>query len=149
MEEEKVGEIYLPQERRDYPRVAIAVKVRYRVLDDTEEDKNIKKNFDPEKIFSKYCESTTINISSSGLLMFVEEEIPVKSFIVVNMYIPLPGLSCSCKVMGEVVRCEKEDEKKYKLAIKFLKVLWHNLNKYKFLTLTDLLDIKGEEIKLD
>lgn len=145
---EKEGEILLPQERRDYPRIAITIKARYRVLENNSEDKELIKHFDAEKIFSKYNENSTINMSSSGLLMYSDEEVPLKSFIAVNMYIPLPGLSCSCKVLGEVVRCEKEGEK-YKLAIKFLKVLWHNLNKYKFLTLTDLLDIKGEEIKID
>ncbi len=145
---EKQGQILLPQERRDYPRIAISVNVRYRVLGDELEDKEIIKHFDPEKIFLKYNENITENISASGLLMYSDEEIPVKSLIAVNMYIPLPGLSCSCKVLGEVVRCEK-DEKKYKMAVKFLKVLWHNLNKYKFLTLTDLLEIKGEDIKID
>ncbi len=145
---EKEAEILLPQERRDYPRISINVKVRYRVLTNDPEDKELIKHFDADKILSKYDENITVNMSSSGLLMYTEEEIPIKSFIAVNMYIPLPGLSCSCKVLGEVVRCEKENEK-YKLAIKFLKVLWHNLNKYKFLTLTDLLDIKGEEIKID
>ncbi len=145
---EKEAEILLPQERRDYPRISINIKVRYRVITDEPGDKNLIKHFDADKILSKYNENTTINMSSSGLLMYTNEEIPVKSFIAVNMYIPLPGLSCSCKVLGEVVRSEKENEK-FKLAVKFLKVLWHNLNKYRFLTLTDLLDIKGEEIKID
>lgn len=145
---EKEGEILLPKERRDYPRIAVNVKVRYRILENTKEDMDLIKHFDADKIFLEYNESNTLNMSSSGLLMYIDEEMQVKSFIAVNMYIPLPGLSCSCKVLGEVVRCERENEK-YKVAIKFLKVLWHNLNKYKFLTLIDLLEIKGEEIKID
>ncbi|MCX7698835.1 MAG: hypothetical protein N2114_05165, partial [Candidatus Goldbacteria bacterium] len=57
----KEGELLVPQERREYPRVAINVKVRYRVLDDTEEDKNLIKNFDPDKIFHEYSESKVVN----------------------------------------------------------------------------------------
>ena len=80
--------------------------------------------------------------------MYADREIPVKTFIAINMYIPLPGLSCSCKTLAEVVRCERQNDK-YLIGLKFLKVLYHNLNKYKFLTLTDLLEIKGEDIKID
>lgn len=150
----KEGELLVPQERRDYPRIAINVQVRYRVLDDTEEDKNLIKNFDPDKIFYEYNESKVVNISTSGLLMHTKEEIPVKKFVVICMYLPLPGLSCNIKALAEVVRCEpaQEDVKKhgyqYNVALKFLKVIHHSLNKFKFLSLIELLDVKGDNIKL-
>jgi hypothetical protein len=150
----KEGELLVPQERRDYPRVAINVQVRYRVLDDTEEDKNLIKNFDPDKIFHEYNESKVVNISTSGLLMHTKEEIPVKKFVVVCMYLPLPGLSCNIKTLAEVIRSEPapEDVKKqgyqYNVALKFLKVIHHSLNKFKFLSLIELLDVKGDNIKL-
>lgn len=143
-EEKKEGDLLLPQERRDYPRVSFSIKVHYRVLEHTQADEHLTKHFDADKIFAQ---TDALNLSSSGLLMVVDEQIPVKSFVAVSMYIPLPGLSCKCRVLGEVMRCEYA-EGKFSIGIKFLKVFWHDLNKYKFVTLTDLLNIKGEDIKL-
>lgn len=150
----KEGELLIPQERRDYPRIAINVKVRYRVLDDTEEDRNLIKHFDPDKILSEFSESKVVNISTSGLLMHTKEEISIKKFVVMCMYLPLPGLSCNIKSLAEVIRCEEApaDVKKqgynYNIALKFLKVIHHSLNKFKFLSLIELLDVKGDNIKL-
>ena len=143
-EEKNEGELLLPQEKRDYPRIAINVKVMYRVLDNDEADKALVKHFDPEKVFQACKMSEVINVSTSGLLMYTVENIPDKSFVAVNMYIPLPGLSCACRAVAEVIRCEKQKDK-YLIGLKFLKVIHHNLNKYKFLTLNDLLEIKGGE----
>ncbi len=143
-EEKNEGELLLPQEKRDYPRIAINVKVMYRVLDNDEADKALVKHFDPEKVFRDCKTSEVINVSTSGLLMYTVENIPDKSFVAVNMYIPLPGLSCACRAVAEVIRCEKQKDK-YLIGLKFLKVIHHNLNKYKFLTLNDLLEIKGGE----
>jgi hypothetical protein len=153
-EEKTEGELLIPQERRDYPRVSLSVKVRYRILDDDEADKALTRHFDPEKIFTKYQESSLINVSTSGLLMYTSEEVRVKKFVAVSMYLPMPGLSCACKALAEVIRCDKDKESKesnkYVVALKFLKVIHHNLNKYRFITLTDILDIKGgENIKMD
>jgi len=150
----KEGELLVPQEHRDYPRVAINVKVRYRVLDDTESDKNLIKRFDADQILREYKESKVVNVSTSGLLMHTNEEIPVKKFVVVCMYLPLPGLSCDIKTLAEVIRCENASEyvKKqgyqFSVALKFLKVIHHSLNKFKFLSLVELLDVKGDNIKL-
>lgn len=150
----KEAELLVPQERRDYPRIAINVKVRYRVLDDTEEDRNLIKHFDPDQILRQYNESKVVNLSTSGLLMHTKEEIPVKKFVVVFMYLPLPGLSCNIKTLAEVIRCEPapEDVKKqgfqYNIALKFLKIIHHSLNKFKFLSLIELLDVTGDNIKL-
>jgi len=143
-EEKTEGELLLPQEKRDYPRVSLNVKVMYRVLDNDEADKALVKHFDPEKVFQACKTSEVINVSTSGLLMYTLENIPEKSFVAVNMYIPLPGLSCACRAVAEVIRSDKQQDK-YLIALKFLKVIHHNLNKYKFLTLTDLLEIKGGE----
>ncbi len=150
----KEGELLVPQERRDYPRIAINVKVRYRILDDTEEDRQLIKHFDPDIILKEYTESKVVNISTSGLLMHTKEEIPVKKFVIVHMYLPLPGLSCNIKTLAEVIRCDEapQDVKKqgyqYNIALKFLKVIHHSLNKFKFLSLIELLDVKGDNIKL-
>jgi len=143
-EEKNEGELLLPREKRDYPRISINVKVMYRVLDNDEADKAIVKHFDPEKVFQSCTVSEVINFSTSGLLMYTAENISLKSFVAVNMYIPLPGLSCACRAIAEVIRRE-EQKGRFLIGLKFLKVTHHNLNKYKFLTLTDLLEIKGGE----
>jgi hypothetical protein len=153
-EEKTEGELLLPQERRDYPRIAVSVKVRYRVLEDDEADKALTKHFDPEKIFTKFNESNLINVSTSGLLMHAPEDIPAKKFVAVSMVLPLPGLTCSCKALAEVIRTDVDKDPagavRYTVAIKFLKIINHSLNKYRFLTLNDLLDIKGgEDIKIN
>lgn len=145
---DREGELLVPQERREYPRVAVNVAVKYRVLTDDEADHAITKKFDSEQIFKKCNESQALNVSTSGLLMYTEEEIPQKKFIAVSMYLPLPGLSCACRALAEVVRCEKKGGG-FEVGVKFLKILHHKLNKYGFLTLTQLLEITGEEIKLD
>jgi hypothetical protein len=147
-DEIKDGELLVPKERRDYPRVAVNVRVKYRILENDEADQALVKHFDPEKIFTSCRECDVVNVSTSGLLMYTEEVLADKSFVAINMVLPLPGLSCSCKAIAEVIRCDKED-KKYLVALKFLKVIHHDLNKFKYMTLTDLLDIHGgENIKL-
>jgi hypothetical protein len=150
-EEKQEGELLLPQERRDYPRIAVSVKVHYRVLEDDEADKALTKHFDPEKIFIKCSESNMINVSTSGLLMVAPEKIPEKKFVAVSMLLPLPGLACMCKTLAEVIRCEADEKSPghFIVALKFLKIMHHSLNKFKFMTLNELLDIKGgEDIKL-
>jgi len=89
-----------------------------------------------------------LNVSTSGILMESKDSVDLKKFVAVSMYLPLPGLSCSCRALAEVVRCENTDEG-YMLGLKFLRVLYHNLNKYKFLTLADLLNMNGSEIKFE
>ncbi|HDQ26172.1 MAG TPA: PilZ domain-containing protein [bacterium] len=144
--EEKIeAELLLPRERRDYPRISVSVKVKYRMLDDDADDRNLVKHFDPEKIF---FESSAVNISASGLLMKTKEEIPLKKFIAISMYLPMPGISCNCRAIAEIVRCEK-DREIYLIGVKFLKVINHSLNKFKFLSLADLLNMKGDSIKID
>jgi len=144
----KTGDLLIPQERRDYPRVAVAVTVRYRLLEQNQADEAIHKKFNPDLIYEKYQSAEATNLSTSGLLMVTSENVPEKSFLLVSMYLPLPGLSCSATALAECIRCTGENGKNT-VALKFLKVLHHDLNKYKFCTLTDLLDIRGEEIKLD
>ena len=147
-EEKQEGELLLPKERRDYPRVSMNVKVKYRVLENDEADHALVKHFDPEKIFKECSISEVVNISTSGLLMYTAEEISPKAFVAVHMVLPLPGLACACKAIAEAIRCDREGER-FLVALKFLKVIHHDLNRFKFMTLTDLLDIKGgENIKL-
>jgi hypothetical protein len=148
IEDNKDAELLIPQERRDYPRIGINIHVKYRVLGTELEDAGITKRFDPDKTFEKSIQDKAINISTSGLLMYCAEEIKIKSFVAVSMYLPLPGLSCSCRALAQVIRCDPGNGN-YILALKFIKVLFHDLTKYKFMTLTDLLEIKGEDIKLD
>ena len=150
-EEKNEAELLIPKERRDYPRAAVSVSVRYRVLEDDEADRALTKHFDPEKIFEKFNESRVINVSSSGLLMYAHENINEKRFVAVSMVLPLPGLACMCKALAEVIRCDKDETEasRYIVALKFLKIIHHSLNKFKFMTLNELLDIKGgEDIKL-
>jgi hypothetical protein len=147
-EEKQEGELLLPKERRDYPRVAMNVMVKYRILEHDEADTALVKHFDPEKIFKSCSECEVVNVSTSGLLMYTKEEISQKSFVAINMVLPLPGLSCACKAIAEVIRCDKETDR-FLIALKFLKVIHHDLSKFKYMTLTDLLDIHGgENIKL-
>ncbi len=145
-EEKKEADLLIPQERRDYPRIAISVHVKYRILQNDPSDRELVKKFDPEKIFEQAGSATMVNISSSGLLMYAPEEIPEKSFVAVSMYLPLPGLSCSCRVLGECVRCIKEDDR-YSIGLQFLKVLHHDLNQFKYMALKDLLEINREPYK--
>lgn len=148
-EEKKDGELLVPQERREYPRASVNVKVKYRVLENDAADNALVKRFDPEKVLKEASVSEAVNISVSGLLMYTAEEIPVKSFVAVNMVLPLPGLSCACKVIAEAVRCDREGDK-FLVGLKFLKVIHHDLNKFKYMNLTDLLEIHGgENIKID
>jgi|SRR5208283_1846221 len=148
--EKKEGELLLPEERREYPRVAMTIKVLYRILDGSDEDQNLIKNFNAEAILTHYKEAESINLSKSGILMFADEEIKTKSFVSTSMYIPLPGFSCNVRALAEVVRCDRNEQKgKYIVALKFLKLLHHNLNKFKYVSLKDMLAIDGENIKID
>ena len=100
------------------------------------DDKNLKK-------------SESVNVSTGGVLMTTEEKLEQGSIIQLSMHMPLPGLSCNCAMLGEVVRCEQsEDKKSYRAAVKFTKIVHHNLNKYKYASLKDILNLEGEEISI-
>jgi len=148
MEEEIMGELRLPGEKREYPRMPLNVAVRYRVLENDEANAALGRNFDPDTILRQYSEGETIDVSKAGTLMFVNEEIPIKSVVAVNMYVSIPGIAANCKALAEVVRREKapEGEKyEYKTGLKFLKIMHHNLKNYKFLNFNDLLDVKEQK----
>lgn len=146
-EEKNDGELIIQgNEKREYPRVPMKVAVKYRILESEEAEKALTKYFDADRLLADSKKSETIDVSRSGLLMYVDDEVPIKSFIVVNMYISVPGISCSCKAIAQVVRRIKNEDTdskfNYKIAVKFLKILHHNLKNYKFLNLEQLLDIK-------
>lgn len=147
-EEQLEGEINFGTEKREHPRVLMKVPVRYKVLSSEEATKALNRLFDADIISQKFTEGETINVSKTGILMYTNEEVPIKSFIVVNMYISIPGIACNCKALAEIIRREKAfDSSKYlyKVALKFHKILHHNLKNYKFMKLNDLLDIKEEQ----
>jgi len=140
--EKEKGELLVPgSEKREYPRVAMRVKVRYRLLDVETAEKALTKAFDADKLLENYDMGETIDVSKNGILMVTEREIPIKSYLAINMYIAVPGIACACRAMAAVVRREKDGDN-YKVALKFLKVLHHNLKNYKFAALQTLLDIK-------
>ncbi len=148
MEEKTMGELRLPGEKREYPRVPMSVAARYRVLEKEEATSALGRNFDADTILRQYSEGETIDVSKAGALMYVNEEIPLKSIVAVNMYISIPGISANCRAIGEVVRREKapeEDKYGFKTGLKFLKIMHHNLKNYKYLNLNDLLDVKEQK----
>lgn len=149
----KNAELIIPSsERREYPRIALSTPIKYSILkqrkENLDQDKLIKEGFN--NLYSNNVKvSETINLSSGGLLMVTEEEINTDSILHITMHIPLPGISCNCSMLGKVVRCERKEDKKYNIAVKFLKIIHHNLNKYKYATLKDLLNLEGPQIKID
>ena len=149
MEDEGLmGELRLPSEKREYPRVPMSVAVRYKVLDSEEAKLALGRSFDPDSSLKEFKEGETLDVSRSGALIYLNEEIAAKTMMIVNMYISVPGISCNCKALAEVIRRDKagEGEKyEYKAALKFLKILHHNLKSYKFLNLNDLLDVRGQD----
>ena len=149
MEDEGLmGELRLPSEKREYPRVPMSVAVRYKVLDIEEAKMALGRSFDPDSSLKEFKEGETLDVSRSGALIYLNEEIAAKTMMVVNMYISVPGISCNCKALAEVIRRDKagEGEKyEYKAALKFHKILHHNLKSYKFLNLNDLLDVRGQD----
>jgi hypothetical protein len=150
MEEEKLeGEINFGKEKREHPRIPMSVPVRYRILSSEDATKALNRTFDADSILMDFKEGETINVSKTGILMYTNEEVPVKSFVVINMHISIPGISCNCKALAEIIRREKAmDASKYfyKVALKFHKILHHNLKNYKYMNLNELLNIK-EELK--
>jgi hypothetical protein len=140
-------------EKRIYPRVALSVPVRFTVVVDEKECSDIGQLL--KKGIGKIAEgngvlgSETLNLSSGGLLMTTQDPVPAGSKLCMNIYLPLPGIACSCDILGEVIRNDRlPGTEGYRTAITFLKVIHHNLNKAKYTALKDLLDIEGPEIKL-
>jgi len=150
--EAKNAELIISGERRIYPRIALTVPVKYSIVkeavpSETEQDELLQKGM--ENINSdKYNTTQTVNISTGGLLITTDDIINPKTTLHLTMYIPLPGIACNCSILGEVVRCEKT-EKGYNTGIKFIKIIHHNLNKYKYATLKDILNIDGPKFRMD
>ncbi len=149
MEEERLeGEISFGTEKREHPRVPMTVPVRYRILSSEDATKALNRSFDADAILQEFSEGETINVSKTGILMYTNEEVPIKSFVVINMHLSIPGISCNCKALAEIIRREKAFDSSrffYKIALKFHKILHHNLKSYKFMKLNELLDIKEEQ----
>ncbi|HDQ26173.1 MAG TPA: hypothetical protein ENN43_05440 [bacterium] len=148
MEERMISaEMKFGGEKREYPRVPMTASIRYRVLSPEEAERAMGKYFEPDKILNEYTESETLNVSREGVLMYTNEEIPVKSLLVVSLYFVIPGISCNCKALAEAVRRESEEDNdryRYRIALKFLKITHHNLKNYKFMELQELLDVREE-----
>lgn len=145
------GEIKLPgatgTEKREFPRVPMNVNVRYRQLSSDEATKAMARTFDADKLLEKFEEGETKNVSKAGILMYTNEEIAAKTFLAVNMYITVPGITCNCKALAEVIRRERSNDASkwlYTVALKFHKILHHNLKNYKYLNLNDLLEVKEQ-----
>ena len=145
MEEERNNaELSIPVEKREFPRVAMNLAVRYRVLEQDEAARAMTRSFDADKLLEKYEEAQTKDVSKNGILMYTNEEIPAKSYIAVNMYITIPGISCNCKALAEVIRRERSNDASkwlYTVALKFHKIMHHNLKNYRYLNLNELLEI--------
>jgi hypothetical protein len=145
---ENEGEINLPAagaEKREFPRVPMNVNVRYRMLESEEAQKALGRTFDADKLLEKFEEGETLNVSKGGILMYTNEELPAKSYLAVNMFITIPGITCNCKALAEVIRRDRSADASrwlYTVALKFHKILHHNLKNYRFLNLNDLLDVK-------
>ena len=141
------GEINIPapKEKREFPRVPMSVSVRYRQLTSEESTKALNRTFDADALLQKFEDGETKNVSKGGILMYTNEEIPAKSFLAVNLFISVPGITCNCKALAEVIRRERSNDASkwlYTVALKFHKIVHHNLKNYKFLNLNDLLDVK-------
>jgi hypothetical protein len=138
-------------EKREYPRVPTELTVRYRSLSQEEADKALSRHFDPDASLAEgFQEAETLDVSKNGLLMLTNEEIRLKSYVAVSMYISIPGIACNCKGLAEVVRRELNPEShifKYKIGLRFCKVVHQNLKNYKFLDLRGLLDVKEPGIE--
>jgi hypothetical protein len=143
--EEAEGEVRIPAEKREFPRVPMNVSVRYRQLSSEESTKALGRVFDADALLEKFEDGETKNVSKGGILMYTNEELSAKSFLVVNMYISIPGISCNCKALAEVIRRDRSNDASkwlYTVALKFHKIMHHNLKSYKFLNLNDLLDVR-------
>jgi|GEM_PF-5601981 len=95
----------------------------------------------------------TINLSSGGLLMdhgerFVDGGLLFESDINVNvgdkliayLDLPIPGLQGDFIVQGEVLRCDKEGDK-YRIAVKFHRIVKHSFTKIKYDLLKEIMEI--------
>lgn len=142
-EEKNEGEIVFGSEKREYPRVTMNAPVRYRLLTKEESDKALGRFADNSNLLNQYEEAETMNVSKNGIAMYTNEEIPARSIVAVNMHLSIPGIACNCKAIAEVIRRDKSDKDKYRyvVALKFTKIVHHNLKNYRFLDLNNLLDV--------
>jgi len=137
------GEIFFGSEKREYPRMPMNAPVRYRMLTKEESDKALGRFADNSNLLAQYEETETVNVSKNGIAMYTNEELPAKATVAVNMHISIPGIACNCKAIAEVIRRDKSDKDKYQyvVALKFIKIVHHNLKNYRFLDLNNLLDV--------
>ncbi|MFP4466051.1 MAG: PilZ domain-containing protein [Candidatus Goldiibacteriota bacterium] len=143
------GEIVISNEKREYPRLPMTVKVRYTALSNEDAEKALGRYFVPDELAGNFREGTSIDVSKSGILMNTNEEIRIKTFLNVLIYITIPGISCNVKALAEAVRREMnpdDDAYVYKVGLKFHKILHHNLKKYKYAEVQSLLNIKETEL---
>ncbi|MCE5299890.1 MAG: PilZ domain-containing protein [Spirochaetia bacterium] len=143
-EERSEGELFLGTEKREFPRVPMIVPVRFRKLSNEEAEKAGGRYADINNMLEQYDEGETANVSKTGILMYTNEELPSKSSIAVNMHFSIPGIACNCKAIAEVIRRQKSDKERYNylVALKFTKIVHHNLKNYRFQDLNNLLDVR-------
>ena len=154
--EAKKPELIMPSdgERREYPRIALSTQVKYSVVKENkvtqEKEHQQLLDFGAQNLDNGRVDVTnTLNLSSGGLLMVTDKKINPGSTIHVTLHMPLPGIACVCSMLAEVIRSDENEEGGFATAVKFLKVVHHNLNKYKYAALHDLLNLEGPNIKLD
>jgi hypothetical protein len=119
--EEKVQSTGL--ERRVYVRLDSKVNVSYKIIE--KEHDLLKRGIVPEQL------SVTENISAGGVLLYVDEPLPIGSIL--ELKLELPSESDSIECLARVVRVETTAEKGYLIGVCFLDLSGaerSRLNKY-------------------
>ncbi len=135
-------------EKREYPRAMMSTPARFRLLGPHDAEKALNRHFDPDELLTEYKEGETLDVSKTGVMLLTNEDLKLGSFIAASMHLSVPGISCNCKVLGEVVRrhLNENGKYKYKVGLKLHRILHQNLKTYKYLDFKDLLSIKERQI---
>jgi c-di-GMP-binding flagellar brake protein YcgR len=105
-------------ERRGYVRVKAAVLVEYEEID--------RENINDYKKVVPHKKAYTLDISGGGIQIVLPETILMETFLVINLPLDFDGRDTVLKVLGQVVRLEKEKIKNklcYKIGIRFVEIM--------------------------
>jgi hypothetical protein len=125
----------------------MSLQVRYKVLGNEEAEKALSRHYDPDSLMKDHNTGETVDVSRTGILMNTSEELMVKTYLNVALFITVPGISCNCKALAEVMRRDVNpdtDVYRFKVGLKFHKILHHNLKNYKFSDLSSLLGVNEQ-----
>lgn len=102
-------------DRRNLVRIKTLLPVKYEILEEKEQMGNLE-NIELSK------EAFITDISGKGLSLSLKKPLSMDVIMVLSIHLKTDNINANVKLLGEVVRCEQNINRRYQIGVQFLKI---------------------------